>query len=682
MSTIIGMNRVSSPFSGLKSALSTWLLDDSQDIEVAKAQYESTRRQAPFLYIIRFICAWTIAFTQINYAPLWLVLIYPICTTVWSYCRIRRLWSAPKSPPRTLEALIVWRKRTQIIAALAPSIFTVWALVLFPYGTAFSQVQIFLAILVGNLSALFSLTHLRSIAVTNAVSSTGIYTLFFSWYGDPAYQLMALFGVAVTFFVALIEMNTYRDFISLIKTGTRFKEQSHNLEQKHRETKKLNALNYQLATTDHLTGVANKRFFRQELDRQLRAATASGERFGLCIFDIGGLKSITEIYGLDAGDQVLKEVARRLAGMEGEGVFVGRVGGDEFGLFGTCDPEKYQRVEAAFERLIEQPVETKQGRFRPNYSAGIAHSNGAVTCATELFERADFALSTARENRKETSVSYDACLDARRSRDTEILSALLDEETRDGLYLAFQPIIDIRSNSILGVECLARWHHPQLGHIAPVDFIPLAERSGVINQISLDLFEKALSQAKTWPESLRLSFNLSASNLSSRRFIVEFLRILQQSGIAPQRLSCEVTETSVMWDFKETRRALDTLKEAGVRISLDDFGTGYSSLSHVHRLPLDCIKIDRSFVSDLSPGSTGYGIVKSLLALSRDMAISCVVEGVETEEELSVLKDLGASFVQGYLFSKPLNAPELAQLLATGLPDRVATSIDGLPRAS
>jgi predicted signal transduction protein with EAL and GGDEF domain len=128
---------------------------------------------------------------------------------------------------------------------------------------------------------------------------------------------------------------------------------------------------------------------------------------------------------------VLKEVARRLSGMDGEGVFVGRVGGDEFGFFGTCDPEKYQRVKAAFERLIELPVETKQGRFRPNYSAGIAHSNGAVTCATELFERADFALSTARENRKETSVSYDACLDARRSRDTEILSALLDEETRD-----------------------------------------------------------------------------------------------------------------------------------------------------------------------------------------------------------------------------------------------------------
>ena len=188
-------------------------------------------------------------------------------------------------------------------------------------------------------------------------------------------------------------------------------------------------------------------------------------------------------------------------------------------------------------------------------------------------------------------------------------------------------------------------------------------RSGFINALTLSLMEKAVLAARAWPEDLKLSFNLSASNLSSRGFVLEFLSLLEQHAFDPGRLNCEVTETTVMWDFAEACRAIDVLKDAGIRLSLDDFGTGYSSLSHVHRLPLDCIKVDRSFVRGISPDTAGYGIVKSLLALSREMGISCVVEGVETEEELSILRTLGTSEVQGYLFSKPISAEDLGAIL-------------------
>lgn len=635
-------------------------------IDIAQAQFKSTSRQSPYLYLVRLLCAWAIAVMFLGEAPAVLVLTYPVLWLFWVARRVAVLWSRGLKVPDDENVLFAWRWKTHNISMAAAIVFTIWALALFPYGTAFSKGFIFMTILVGNITALFSLTHVRSSAIGSAFSSTFIYAVFFTWLGEPAYQWMAVFGFGVTALVFLIQSNTHRDFISLIVAGAELREKQRHLEQKQKETEQLSELNYRIANTDYRTGIANRRCFRETLKHELAAARKDGAGFALCVFDIGGLKSITEIYGLDAGEQVLTEIARRLSAMKSDDIFIGRVGGDEFGFFGRCDEEKFSRVKAAFEQLVNMPIETKQGTFRPNYSAGIAHVSDEVSCATDLFERADFALSQAKRNRNMSTVVFNQVLDAERIRKSKITKALQGTNLKNELSLAYQPIINTLTNKIVGVECLARWTSPQLGAVSPADFIPLAEQSGLINDISLHLFDQALTEAKNWPATLGLSFNLSASNLSSRGFILDFLRILKRHGFAPGRLSCEVTETSVMWDFQETMSALTLLKDSGIKLSLDDFGTGYSSLSHVHDLPLDCIKVDRQFVSGISVDTNGYRIVKSLLALSRDMDVSCVVEGVETEAELAVLNEIGCDQVQGYLFARPLEAEAFSEFLADG----------------
>lgn len=665
------MQSISSYFSSLQRAFWERLkngIDNSDlEIEIAKAQFQSTSSQSPFLYIVRLICAWAVALALLGAAAPVHVLIYPVLWSAWVARRVWVLWFGKRKAPETADVLATWRRKTFIISLAATIIFNIWALTLFPYGTDLSKGLIFTAILVGNMAALSSLTHFRLAALGSALSSTALYVIFFVGYGDPAYLWLTLFGVLITVLAIAIEANTNRNFISLIVTGKELREQTHHLAEQYKETERLHEVNTRIANLDPRTGIPHQRYFRDLLEQEFEAAKASNTGLGICIFDVGGLKQITDIYGLDACDQVFKELARRLIVLEARNMVIGRLGGDEFGFFGRFNQSELEEFRRTFERLVSVPIDTKQGQFRPLYSAGIAQTSASINTATGLFERASFALAVAKQNPNAATVVFDQSLEDDKKRKTAVFKALQCKGMEADLSLVYQPIVDVWTNRINSVECLARWSHPELGNIPPSDFIPLAEQSGVINQISLALFDKVLTETANWPQTLGLSFNLSAANLSSRGFILDFLRILKRHGVPASRLSCEVTETSLMWDFNETVRALNLLKDNGVKVSLDDFGTGYSSLSHVHDLPLDCIKIDRQFVTGIATDTNGYRIVKSLLGLSRDMNVSSVVEGVETEAELAVLKEIGCEQVQGYYYSRPVDANALSKLLINGI---------------
>jgi len=203
-------------------------------------------------------------------------------------------------------------------------------------------------------------------------------------------------------------------------------------------------------------------------------------------------------------------------------------------------------------------------------------------------------------------------------------------------------------------EALARWHSPSLGFVGPDSFISVAERAGQIKGVTRVLLRKALCAASQWPEDMRISFNLSAQDLSDPESVIHIITLINKSGLDPRRIDFEITETSVSHDFTQERAAVVTFKALGVGISLDDFGTGYSSLSHVHRLPLDKIKVDRSFVTDIDTNPASLKIVKSLTALCADMGLACIIEGVETAEQLDILKSLGCTTVQGYFFARPM----------------------------
>ena len=222
----------------------------------------------------------------------------------------------------------------------------------------------------------------------------------------------------------------------------------------------------------------------------------------------------------------------------------------------------------------------------------------------------------------------------------------------------------------MAFEALARWNNPALGNVPPALFIPVAERAGLVGGITRIILEKALATTSNWPENVGLSFNLSTQDICSPDGVVRIVGMILSSGIDPQRLDLEITETAMMYDFERAKTAIETLKALGCGIALDDFGTGYSSLSQLHALPLTKIKIDRTFVSNIDKNPASYKIVKSLLTLSRDMGLGCVVEGVETREEMDTLVKLGGQLAQGYFYSRAISESQINDFLPKTLEDQ------------
>jgi predicted signal transduction protein with EAL and GGDEF domain len=236
------------------------------------------------------------------------------------------------------------------------------------------------------------------------------------------------------------------------------------------------------------------------------------------------------------------------------------------------------------------------------------------------------------------------------------------------MSLNFQPIVDVERGKVVGFEALARWVSPILGRVAPDVFIRVAERSDLINRLTRTLLRQALDAAKTWPSDIRVSFNLSMRDLVSREAILGIVAIIEDSGIATSRIELEVTETALIQDFDQANESLLTLRALGLGISLDDFGTGYSSLSYVQQFPIDTLKIDRSFVRDVETKPSCRAIVKSVIDLCRNLKLTCVVEGMETEDQVCVLRALGCTTMQGYLFGKPMPAGEVLGFLKASCP--------------
>jgi len=617
------------------------------------------------MYIIALVGGWWLAMTHWSVAPIWVTLIYPSLVTIYMAQRIFSSVKRWNKRPNRAE-LEVWQKKIKFVTVASTTLFTLWMLSFFPYGGPDLQVQALFVISVMFFVIIFTLMHLRKMLILSAVLANIIYLVYFYNYDQQQFLFVAVFIALVSCGMIFVLNLQYIDFVKLIHTSKDLKTQAEELERKQVETWELSEQNYYIANHDSLTGLPNRRCFLAELEKRFETAKVAGTPLVLCIFDLGGLRTINEIYGVKVGDQVLLEVARRLEEKLSSENFCARLAGDEFAILADNGEFDLPWAKAFFRDLFAESFRLPETQVRLSYHAGLARLHEAVASPIVLLEKAVYAQQLGKRNKNEPVVLFGADHRAQMTLNTRIAQALRSPSIVDEMSVAYQPIVDVETNRITGVECLARWNNAELGPVPPGSFIPIAEQSGVINRLTLDLLAKALGAASHWPEDLRIAFNLSATNLSSRGFALTFLNLLKENGFDPARLTCEVTETSVLWDFNEAQKTIQMLKEAGVRLSLDDFGTGYSSLSHIHKLPLDCLKVDRSFVSGINPDTTGYGIVKSMLALCRDRGITCIVEGVETPDELDVLKNLGARYVQGYLYSKPLAREELDALLRSG----------------
>lgn len=291
-------------------------------------------------------------------------------------------------------------------------------------------------------------------------------------------------------------------------------------------------------------------------------------------------------------------------------------------------------------------------------SVGFAVYPEIGESAVQLYERADYALYQAKREKPGTTVIFSHTHSDALAIISTIEQALRSKSFEAQTSLAYQPIMDLRCNRIVAFEALARWQHQQFGSIPPSIFIPAAERLGFIGNVTQVLLLTALSDAALWPTDVNLSFNLSAKDIASSEQALQILAIILQSGFDPTRIDLEITETAMLGDLVKAQEVISSLKSTGLSISLDDFGTGFSSLTQLHQMPLDKIKIDRSFVTEIEDNRSSSKIVKSLITMCRDMGLGCAVEGVETEAELRTIKKLGGSLVQGYYFSKPVTADE------------------------
>jgi diguanylate cyclase (GGDEF)-like protein len=419
-----------------------------------------------------------------------------------------------------------------------------------------------------------------------------------------------------------------------------------------------------MAHHDGLTGLANRVLFREEMDRALVRAKR-GDAFAVLCLDLDRFKAVNDTLGHSVGDTLLKSVAERLRGCLRDTDILARLGGDEFVILQIAG-EQPVGATALARRIIEtigSPFDLDGHRVDIGTSIGIAVAPDDGIEADGLLKSADMALYQAKGDGRGAFRFFEAGMNAkmqfRRGLEIDLRQAL----GRGEFTVHFQPLVELEAGEVSGFEALLRWEHPTRGQVPPDQFIPLAEELGLIGSIGAWVLREACAAAATWPAQLSVAVNLSPVQFRNRQLVLDVVGAVSASGLAPSRLELEITETAMLFDTDTTLATLHQLKELGVRIAMDDFGTGYSSLSYLRKFPFDKIKIDRSFVRDLSVTEGSLAIIRAVTRLAADLGMVTTAEGVETHEQLATLRAQGCTQAQGYLFSQARPANEALGLV-------------------
>ncbi len=417
--------------------------------------------------------------------------------------------------------------------------------------------------------------------------------------------------------------------------------------------------------TDPLTRLPNRLMFEDRLKRSAQRADRSDQRLALLFINLDGLKGVNEHYGQHVGDALLRHVGQRLGALCGGREMLARAGGDEFLLLidDNPDPEAAARRACVLLAELARPCQIEQREHVVSASIGIAMypEHGAVS---RLIPHAAAALSVAKHQGGATHCFYEAGMLSGKRDEMDMLRDLRLAIERGELELFYQPKIHAPSGEITGVEALMRWHHAQRGTVSPEVFIPLAERYGLIHSIGNWLVDDACRQIRAWRNQglrMRVAINLSVHQLHQPDLATRIGAALQRNRLDAQVLTCEITETLATDDSHDAHGVIDELAALGVHLSIDDFGTGYSNLGRLRALPAEELKIDRGLVLDLATSSDAHAIVDAVVKLAHALGLKVVAEGVETETQQQLLRELGCHELQGYLFAKPMSARALAQ---------------------
>jgi len=437
----------------------------------------------------------------------------------------------------------------------------------------------------------------------------------------------------------------------------------------------------QNALRDGVTDLANRTLFVERLHRTSRRAARENKKgkrstkylYSVMHLNLDGFGRVNARLGYKAGNQILQEVGRRLEDCVRGVDTVSRNENDEFLILlddmnDVSDPNRVaQRIEQAFAK----PIDIDGEDIRLSACIGVALNLGGPPDPQQLLADAKTALARAKQSGPGSYEMFDAVVHARAAARLSLEAQLRAAVSGGQMTLHYQPIVSLETGETLGLEALARWNEPQRGLVMPGDFIQVAEDTGVINDLSRWALGEALQQLGIWQRELNrpdlfVSVNVSGRSFNKRGSVELISDALSNSGLADGSLHVEITETALMTDLDATARALVLLRDASIRVHADDFGTGYSSLSYLCRLPIDSLKIDRSFVSRLTHSSENLEVVRTITRLAENLGLTVVAEGIETERQLEELGGLGCQFGQGYLFARPRAAPEIAEFLGTG----------------
>ncbi len=450
---------------------------------------------------------------------------------------------------------------------------------------------------------------------------------------------------------------------SLLSEKRRYDDHLEELVKKR--TEELNYLSYY----DMLTDLPNRTLFEDRLSQAL-VLVQDGQRVALLFVSLDGFKKVRDTIGQVAGNEILQEVAKRLLGEVPEGATVARFEGDEFAvlLIQIAGMEEVAEITGAITRSLKQPIATGDTEIFIATSIGVSLFPDDGKDTHGLLKNAGAALLRAQESGGDSYQFYTPGMNTSALKRLSFENNLRHALNRGELQMYYQPKLDILTRNILGMEGLVRWRHPELGMVSPAEFIPIAEDTGLIVPIGEWILYTACNESKAWNElgfDLHLSVNLSARQFQQQDLAKRILAIVKAAGFDPRRLDLEVTESAIMKNAEFAIQTLSILQETGIKISIDDFGTGYSSLGYLKRLPIDILKIDKSFIDDVTTNADDAALVVAIITLAHNLRLKVVAEGVETEDQLKFLQLLKCDEWQGYLFSKPVPAEEFGKLLMT-----------------
>src|SRR5690348_14869869 len=421
-----------------------------------------------------------------------------------------------------------------------------------------------------------------------------------------------------------------------------------------------------LATTDPITGLYNRKGFADRAGQLCEAAAARSDNLAVISFQIHRFKSVNDQHGYEAGDQLLKTIAAELCEQLGADAVIARLSGDEFAVALALPPAEVAHAEVLADlvlRTVTRPLLIEERIIQVGAFAGIASAPAGNVSIPDILRRADIAMDHARSGRVARAIWFDDGMERALIAHGEIEQGIRHGLEHGQFVPYFEPQVDLSNGEIVGFEVLARWIHPLSGVIGPDVFIPVAEEIGLIGRLSEQVITEALREAAEWDPATKVSVNISPSQLADGWLAQRIVRILAETMFPADRLVIEITESSLFADMDLARTIVTSLKNQGVRLALDDFGTGFSSLAHIRSLPFDIIKIDRSFVANLSAKRESAAIIRAVTTLAAALSVPVCVEGIENEDAYKAVVRLGGTIGQGWYFGKPMTVEQGRELL-------------------